>query len=71
MAAGAQRESPLCGVIPFIQAIKSVLDRYYLPRELIGCSEALDNTYSMDESNRSEFLLIAGCTWAYMVQTHA
>ena len=42
------------------------VDRYYLP-ELIAV-QALDNTYSMDESNRSEFLLIADALGAYMVQ---
>ena len=66
MAAGAQRITTPLRCYTIHQAINRV-DRYYLP-ELIAV-QALDNTYSMDESNRSEFLLIADALGAYMVQT--
>ncbi len=66
MAAGAQRITTPLQCYTIHQAINRV-DRYYLP-ELIAV-QALDNTYSMDESNRSEFLLIADALGAYMVQT--
>lgn len=65
MAAGAQRITTPLRCYTIHQAINRV-DRYYLP-ELIAV-QALDNTYSMDESNRSEFLLIADVLGAYMVQ---
>ena len=65
MAAGAQRITTPLRCYTIHQAINRV-DRYYLP-ELIAV-QALDNTYSMDESNRSEFLLIADALGAYMVQ---
>lgn len=65
MAAGAQRITTPLQCYTIHQAINRV-DRYYLP-ELIAV-QALDNTYSMDESNRSEFLLIADVLGAYMVQ---
>ena len=64
MAAGAQRITTPLRCYTIHQAINRV-DRYYLP-ELIAV-QALDNTYSMDESNRSEFLLIADALGAYMV----
>lgn len=66
MAAGAQRITTPLRCYTIHQAINRV-DRYYLP-ELIAV-QALDNTYTMDESNRSEFLLIADALGAYMVQT--
>lgn len=66
MAAGAQRITTPLRCYTIHQAINRI-DRYYLP-ELIAV-QALDNTYSMDESNRSEFLLIADALGAYMVQT--
>ncbi len=66
MAAGAQRITTPLQCYTIHQAINRV-DKYYLP-ELIAV-QALDNTYSMDESNRSEFLLIADALGAYMVQT--
>ena len=66
MAAGAQRITTPLRCYTIHQAINRV-DKYYLP-ELIAV-QALDNTYSMDESNRSEFLLIADALGAYMVQT--
>lgn len=66
MAAGAQRITTPLQCYTVHQAINRV-DKYYLP-ELIAV-QALDNTYSMDESNRSEFLLIADALGAYMVQT--
>ena len=66
MAAGAQRIITPLRCYTIHQAINRV-DKYYLP-ELIAV-QALDNTYSMDESNRSEFLLIADALGAYMVQT--
>ena len=65
MAAGAQRITTPLRCYTIHQAINRV-DRYYLP-ELIAV-QALDNTYSMDESNWSEFLLIADALGAYMVQ---
>lgn len=65
MSAGAQRITTPLRCYTIHQAINRV-DRYYLP-ELIAV-QALDNTYSMDESNRSEFLLIADALGAYMVQ---
>ena len=65
MAAGAQSITTPLRCYTIHQAINRV-DRYYLP-ELIAV-QALDNTYSMDESNRSEFLLIADALGAYMVQ---
>ena len=65
MAAGAQRITTPLRCYTIHQAINRV-DRYYLP-ELIAV-QALDNTYSMDESNQSEFLLIADVLGAYMVQ---
>ena len=66
MAAGAQRITTPLRCYTIHQAINRI-DRYYLP-ELIAV-QALDNTYSMDKSNRSEFLLIADALGAYMVQT--
>lgn len=66
MTAGAQRITTPLQCYTIHQAINRV-DKYYLP-ELIAV-QALDNTYSMDESNQSEFLLIADALGAYMVQT--
>lgn len=66
MVAGAQRISTPLRCYPIHQALERV-DKYYLP-ELIAV-EGLDNTYSMDESNRCEFLLIADVLGAYMVQS--
>lgn len=66
MAAGAQHITTPLRCYTIHQAINRV-DKYYLP-ELIAV-QALDNTYSMDESNRSEFLLITDALGAYMVQT--
>ena len=66
MAAGAQHITTPLRCYTIHQAINRV-DKYYLPE--LTAVQALDNTYSMDESNRSEFLLIADVLGAYMVQT--
>lgn len=63
--AGAQHIATPLALYGLHQALDDV-DRAYLP-ELITVN-GLDNTYSMDTSNQSEFLLLADALGAYMVQ---
>ena len=63
--AGVQHIATPLSLYGLHQALDDV-DRAYLP-ELITVN-GLDNTYSMDTSNQSEFLLLADALGAYMVQ---